>query len=221
MRGIITLTFDDGYESVYTNVVPLLNKHKIPAVFALPLETQSLIRATAQPMKPWPDWLSLRHDGHEVAAHGISHQNLAQLSGEALRHELELPAQTLSATTLVYPGGAYNDAVIIEAKKLYTAARTTQYGWQSIPPLDPLRLKTVDYTRANWSLGKANLRALWAMAANRWLIETYHLVDPDMGGVDTSSPPLHHSVPFAEFKKHIEFIRKLPIAIQTINETIS
>jgi peptidoglycan/xylan/chitin deacetylase (PgdA/CDA1 family) len=220
MRGIITLSFDDGYEAVYEHVVPFLRKYAIPAVFALPLETEAVQHSTQQPMKPWVEWLSLREQGHEIAAHGISHQSLVQLAPEMLRQELTQPAEKLSATTLVYPGGAYNDAVINEAKKLYTAARTTQYGWQTYPPADPWGLKTVDYTKDNWSLIKANLRAVWAALTDSWLIETYHLVYPTLDGVDSPKSLLHHSVPFEEFSRHIEFIRQLPVTIQTINETI-
>ena len=214
MRGLITLTFDDGYEAVFNHVVPLLNAYKIPAVFALPLESEALARASDEPVKPWQEWLPLRELGHEIAAHSVSHQALTGLSDEHVRHELELPAQQLGATTLVYPGGAYNEAVIKEAKKIYTAARTTQYGWQSYPPPDPWRLQTVDYTKDNWSLLKANLRVLAAVAANRWLIETYHVVD-------ISPSTMHHSVPLTEFRRHLEFIQTLPLAIKTINEVIS
>jgi peptidoglycan/xylan/chitin deacetylase (PgdA/CDA1 family) len=214
MRGVITFTFDDGYEAVYANVVPFLNQHGLHAVFALPLQTDALIQSTGEALKPWTEWLTVREQGHEIAAHGISHVDLRQLSAAALEQELKLPQEKLAATTLVYPGGAHNETVVARARNYYTAARTTQYGFESNPPQNPHALVTVDYTQANWSVAKANLRALWAAMTNRWLIETYHLVDKKPSS-------LHHSVLFDEFKQHITFIRRLPLAIKTINEVIS
>jgi len=195
-------------------VVPLLNKYRMPGVFAVPLEAGALVHATGQPIKPWEEWVSLRHHGHEIAAHGVSHQDLTTLAPAELREELTRPQATLQAATLVYPGGAYTEAVAAEAKKYYTAARTVRHGFETLPPADPWQLKTVDYTQRNWSLAKANLRALWALATNGWLIETYHLVD-------IAPSTLHHSVSFAEFRRHLEFIHRLPIAISTINAVIS
>lgn len=213
MRGVLTFVFDDGYEAVWQHVVPLLNQLKIPAVFALPINTQALAQTVPEPLTPWAAWLPLQRQGHEIAAHTVSHVDIRTLSGEALDQELRIPRERLKATTFVYPGGAYNESVINQVKKQYTAARTTNYGFESIPPSNPWLLKNVDYTKSNFSVFKANARALWAWTANRWLIETYHLVDK-------KPSTMHHSVLFDDFKNHVEFIRKLPIAVQTIHETV-
>jgi len=221
MRGVITFVFDDGYDCVFQHVVPLLNELSIPAVFALPLNPTKLASPTTPPLKPWTEWLSIRSHGHEIAAHGITHQDMRTLAPAALSEELEKSHTTLSASTLVYPGGAYNENVIQKAQQHYTAARTTRYGFETIPPRNPWELKTVDYTKDNFALLKANARAIWACLANAWLIEAYHGIYPAGGGVDTIAAAVHHSVRFEEFKKHVLFVKKLPVAIKTIHETIS
>lgn len=213
MRGVITLVFDDGYQAVYEHVLPLLDELHMPAVFALPLNTAALAATVSEPLRPWQEWLSVQNKGHEIAAHGIIHIDLRQLPPAELAKELKIPRDTLSATTLVYPGGAVNNSVAVAAKKYYRAARTTMYGFATIPPADPMLLKTVDYTRDNFSVFKANTRALWAALTGRWLIETYHVVDKKISN-------MHHSVHFDDLKKHLEFICRLPINVKTINETI-
>ncbi len=213
MRGVITLVFDDGYEAVYQHVLPLLNELHLPAVFALPLDTAAFQFKTTEPVRPWQNWLSIQKAGHEIAAHGTTHTDLRQLTPAVLEQELKQPHYTLQASTLVYPGGALNETVREQTKKHYEAARTTQYGFEKLPPHDPWTLKTVDYTKDNFSLIRANARVLWAWLTNSWLVETYHLVDKKPSN-------MHHSVHFTDFERHLRFIQKVSIPVKTINETI-
>lgn len=213
MRGVITLVFDDGYDCVFRHVVPLLEQHHVRAVFALPLKTDRLVKKNAPSLRPWQNWLEVRTAGHEIAAHSLSHRDLTLLPADALAEELRQPKEALAATTLIYPGGAQSENVVKQANKFYAAARTTTYGFENLPPADPWRLKTVDYTKANFSLWKANMRVVWAYATNRWLIETYHVVD-------IKESMMHHSVRLAQFKKHLEFIKRLPIAVKTIADIL-
>lgn len=220
MRGLLTMVFDDGYEAVYQHVVPLLNSAHLPGVFALPLDTATFQKTVTEPVREWSQWLHVKEQGHELAAHSVSHSDLRLLTNDQLEDELSKPQAALRATTLIYPGGAVNDDVEQAAQKYYTAARTTAYGFEKIPPPNPWRLKTVDYTKSNYSVGKANTRVLWAALTNSWLIETYHLVDPAIGGVDKKTSNMHHSVLLTDFTRHIKFIQKLAIPVKTINEVI-
>lgn len=208
-RGAISLVFDDGYEVVYQHVLPLLNRWQIPAVFAVPLDHEAVWRTEGRPTVPWEQWQSVRDAGHELAAHGISHRSFTGLDQATLREELAVPARTLPATTLVYPGGGINAAVKQAAGTYYQAARSTIYGIESLPPRDALALRTVNYTRNNFSLARANWRALWACTTNQWLIETYHLVD------DSENARVH-SVGLTAFRHHLAFIRRLPVRFVTI-----
>ena len=170
-RGTITLVFDDGYQAVYDDVVPLLEGAQLPGVFAIPL-TAPAGKATP-PTASAAAWRPLADRGHELAAHSVSHTDLTQLADHELDRELREPAETLGATTLVYPGGAFDDRVVRTAKRYYEAARTTTWGFETVPPHDSMRLKTVNYSKRNWSLLKANARVLWAWLTGAWLIETF------------------------------------------------
>ncbi len=212
-RGTISLVFDDGYEVIYRHVVPILNKLKIPATFAVPLDHEAVQRTEDRPCAPWETWQGLQQQGHELAAHGVTHQSFKILDPVTLDEELRLPAQTLHASTLVYPGGGYTPEIKKVAKAYYQAARTTEPGFETLPPHDPLALKTINYTRNNFSATKANARALWAYATNRWLIETYHLVDDaELSRV--------HAVGLTEFAKHLRFIARLPVRKVTIRQAL-
>lgn len=203
MRGLVTLVFDDGYEAIFQHVVPLLNQLKMPGVFAIPLNAPY----------PWQRWLTIRERGHEIAGHSMTHRDFTTLTPEELERELLEPAQQLGAKTLVYPGGAHNDEVIRAARNYYTAARTVRRGFESLPPSDPFRLKTINWSKRNFSLTKANLFVFWAWLSNTWLIETYHQIDDHQRD-------MLHTVSMRDFSEHVKFIKRLPIAVKTIYDVI-
>lgn len=210
MPATLTLVFDDGYQHIFDTVLPELNRRHLSGVFAVPLDGKAVAASEHLPTTPWESWLLHAH-GHEIAAHSSSHRDLTTLSDDELIRELAEPATKLGATTLIYPGGAYDARVIAAARQHYTAARTVRYGFATIPPHDWYQLQTVNYTRSNWSLLRANARVLWAILTNRWLIETYHIVS------DTITDG-QHSVSLSDFKRHLDFIARVPIAVKTIKQ---
>lgn len=213
-RGVITLVFDDGYERVHQNVVPLLDRYHLPAVFALTLNAPKLARNKAfRKLRPWQQWLHLRNRGHEIAAHSITHPDLTQISDAQLDQELRQPVSMLQATTLVYPGGAFNDRVVQQASRYYTAGRTIARGFETLPPQDVMRLKSKNYSRNNFTVARANLLALWAWLTNSWLIETYHMIDDD-------DQQMVHTVKTKEFARHLAFVNRLPVTVKTIQQVI-
>ncbi|OGY37027.1 MAG: hypothetical protein A3E36_00345 [Candidatus Andersenbacteria bacterium RIFCSPHIGHO2_12_FULL_45_11b] len=214
MRGILTLVFDDGYKDVYDAVIPLLKKYRIRAVFAVPLSPMNT-RIENEVVESVDHWQkTAEQEGHELAAHGITHHNLTTLSHTQLIEELAVPVKQLSAQTLVYPGGAYNDNVLTEAKKLYRAARTVKFGLESIPPLKPFELKTINYTKKNFSLARANLYALVAYLQNKWCIETFHMIR-------NRHSAMKHAVSLDDLEAHLDFIASIPISTLPIRNVIN
>ena len=212
-RGAITLVFDDGYRDVLEQVVPLLDKYNISGVFAIPLSpAQGMI--SGEKIAPLQDWknIATKH-GHELAGHGVTHRNLAQLSAEDMNKEVRESKEQLHATTIIYPGGAYTDEVLDTAKKYFTAGRTVGFGLETLPPERPFELKTINYTKNNFSLARANTYALIAWMRDRWLIETFHMVR-------SKHSNMKHFVYLDDLEAHLDFITSLPIQIATIADTI-
>lgn len=214
MRGVVTFVFDDGYTSVFKNAVPLLEKHHFPGVFAVTLDPAKLEQARkGRPVTAWQEWLRLRGRGHEIASHTIHHPNLTKLSDAELRQQLIESQQQLGAVTLVYPGGAVDDRVVTATKRYYKAARSIRRGFEALPPTDPWRLRTFNFSRNNFRVWKANMWVFWAWLTKAWLIETYHVVD------DHEWEKIH-TVRTADLARHLAFIAKLPIQVKTIKTVI-
>lgn len=219
-RGIVTLVFDDGYRAVFERVLPLLRRHGIRAVFAVPVDTALLERTEDAPVAPLAEWKRVCvADGHELAAHGVTHAALPTLSDADLSHELTAAREATDASTLVYPGGAHDSRVVNAARLLFHAARTVHPGFEQLPPQDPLTLHSFVSTRENFATWRWNLRALWAWLTNRWLIETHHNVAFGNGAWSTGHRK-RHTIPLEALERHLRFLRWLPIRIATIRDVL-
>jgi len=213
-RGTISLVFDDGYQCVYENAVPLLDRYNIPGVFAIPLETSALEKKEQRKIRQWNKWLHLATRGHEIASHSITHRSFMELNSADLDKELKVPAEKLSASTLVYPGGACNKHISRRAARYYSAARTVRKGYERIPPQDPMELHCFNWSRQNWSLVKANALVFWAYLNNYWIIETFHMIDDD-------EKDILHTIKTSALSHHLSFISRLPIRKATISSVIN
>jgi peptidoglycan/xylan/chitin deacetylase (PgdA/CDA1 family) len=143
-RRPVVLTFDDGYDSVYRNVVPVLKRLHWPGVLYLALgNTRN------------PDGVSrtqvtrmIHDDGWELGSHTINHLDLTTLGPAQLREE------TAGARDLIrrwfhrtpkdfcYPAGRYNARVIRALRRAgYLSSTTTDPGLAV--PSQPYTLKRI------------------------------------------------------------------------------
>lgn len=114
----ILLTFDDGYESWVTKVLPELQKRNLKGLFfvssglldaaAAGQSDQFMIERLLRNPKPpltWPGLSVLHEAGQSVGGHTVGHKNLAQLDGETIKNEIEADKQQLED----YLGVTLND----------------------------------------------------------------------------------------------------------------
>lgn len=127
---VVILNFDDGYDNTYTAAYPILKKYGLTAtVYVISgfIGTPGyLTEAQIQ---------ELAKAGWEIGSHTITHPDLAHITTEQVKIELTESKKTLAkitgqeVTTLCYPAGKYDTAVIKIAKEVgYVFARTTEPG---------------------------------------------------------------------------------------------
>jgi peptidoglycan/xylan/chitin deacetylase (PgdA/CDA1 family) len=143
-RRPVVLSFDDGYGSVYRNVVPLLKRLHWPGVLYLALgntrNPDGVTRAQVERM--------VAEDGWELGSHTINHLDLTTLGPAQLREE------TAGARDLIrrwfhqtprdfcYPAGRFNAAAIKAVRRAgYLSATTTQPGLGT--PDKPYEIKRI------------------------------------------------------------------------------
>ncbi|MBD3300432.1 MAG: polysaccharide deacetylase family protein [Candidatus Moranbacteria bacterium] len=129
-KKAIILTFDDGYIDHYQNAFRILKKHNMKGVFFI----VSNMADNDPNYATWEQIKEMSENGQEIASHTVSHLDLATLSDEKIKYELETSKKTIEdkidkpVISLCYPAGKYNDRVIKVAKENYLFARTTEPG---------------------------------------------------------------------------------------------
>lgn len=124
LRGAITVTFDDGWRSVYENAWPVLQALNIPANVAVYTD------AVGFPAYMTEAHLDELHDaGWAMVAHTVTHDSLPNLSAGELDFELRAGQEWLLArgyrgsNIFVAPYHEFEDREKTAAAAYYTAAR--------------------------------------------------------------------------------------------------
>lgn len=177
-KGLVSVTFDDGWESVSSNAVALLDKYHIRT-------TQYIISDVAANNVPeymnYDTIMHLKKAGHEIGSHSLTHCNqttldTASIKNNALASKQELEQQHLGPiTSFAYPLGQYNETTQTIFSKQYSFIRTSDYGFNdryfdetnvhSVGILD----KTTDTEFKAW--------LDFAKTHHQWVVFVYHRVN--------------------------------------------
>ena len=138
----LVLTFDNGYDSQYTNALPVLKQLGWVAdeniqLSGLPPSEGGLTTTQVK---------GLIAAGWELDTQGISHADLITLDSAQLRYQIATARQILRSRYGVpvewfcYPSGHYNSTVIDAVRAAgFVGSTTVEPGWAS-PRSDPYRL---------------------------------------------------------------------------------
>jgi peptidoglycan/xylan/chitin deacetylase (PgdA/CDA1 family) len=138
----VIITFDDGYEDVFTNGYPVLKSYNFKAnAFIITSYIGNKVYITADQIK------EMSSSGvFEIGSHTVTHPYLPKLSNEKLDEEFKNSQSTLQSllnkkvTTLAYPMGGNNESTHNIARKYYDYAVTTKSGYNYTGKLDNIAL---------------------------------------------------------------------------------
>ncbi len=138
----IVISFDNGYNSQYTQALPVLRRMGWVADENLQLTGLPPSQGGLGPSQI----RGLLAAGWELDTQGISHADLITLDAEQLRYQVAVARQTLQQRYHVpvnwfcYPSGHYNPTVVAAVKAAgFTGSTTVVPGWTH-PGDDPYRL---------------------------------------------------------------------------------
>jgi peptidoglycan/xylan/chitin deacetylase (PgdA/CDA1 family) len=97
----VLITFDDAYRDNLLNAVPVLRKHRYPAVLFVPIgyldgtrplphDEHLASRGLVNPTLGWEELAALEFGGIRVESHGIGHRPLADLEVDEAAREIAL-----------------------------------------------------------------------------------------------------------------------------------
>lgn len=130
-KGIVSLTFDDGWAEIYQNAIPMLNQAGMKSTQYI----NSKPLGSGKQYMTVQDVVNMDMAGHEIASHGIDHKRFTQMTEKEMNYQFTKSRTDLismgvkSVTTFAYPWGVYNDQTVSASRKnKYMAARTTDFG---------------------------------------------------------------------------------------------
>ena len=184
MRGVFTITFDDGSRSQLELGYPVLASHGVPAVLFFitglagrPFEGERLLELG--------DLRTLEAAGWEIGSHTVSHPHLARhgetrLPRDRLDAELResrrwLRSHGFEGRSFAYPYGRFNEEVERAAASVYRYVRTTADGLN--PPCGSSP-RLGSYNLCGRKLERFKRAADEAAATGAWLIGVVHHVAP-------------------------------------------
>ena len=97
----ILITFDDAYESLLENAVPVLKRFSAPAVVFAPTQfigETNLFDHGVEPLERIADWKilgAMEDSGVSVESHGYSHRGFSALSQDEIEQELDFSRQAI------------------------------------------------------------------------------------------------------------------------------
>nr|WP_254703256.1 polysaccharide deacetylase family protein [Pseudarthrobacter sp. C4D7] len=184
---MVSITFDDGWQSVYDRALPLLAKHGFRStqyVNASSIETPDFITGA--------EVQQLHQAGHEIAAHAYQHVDLTSVGADRLDEELRrsedaLAAAGLPTDDLAPPYGRTDAQVDWYAAQYFKIMRGTDDGINTRQNINPHDLKVLYVTDATTTETLKEALAETARS-NGWLILVYHqIAAPDSSGTQKNT----------------------------------
>jgi len=193
-KPLVTITFDDGWESVYTNALPILQKNGFCTtqyVIAGTLDNQ-LYMSKAQIS-------AMQKSCTDIGSHTLTHKDLTTLTDEQLEKELADSQQILTkdfvkTVDFTSPLGSYNTHTLQMIKKYYRSHKNAEGD----PAANDLQSINVGETFDPYNIQSYSVRQTTtiqdiqkliddAVKYNGWLVLTYHQID-DSGTLYSVSP---------------------------------
>lgn len=138
----VALTFDDGYQNVYTEAFPVLQAYGFTATVFLIVDycggfndwPGHVSPVGRLPLMSWAEAQEMQQHGIELGAHTCTHPHLTALPHEQVQAEMQRSKQAIedhtgaAVRTFAYPYGAYDATVRDLAASLFEGACTTRLG---------------------------------------------------------------------------------------------
>ena len=216
-RGIVTIAFDDGYDSDYTHARPVLDRYHFPATSYV---VGSLVggpgRLSVAQLKNLQDL-----NGWDIASHSYTHSNLTERAGSEIDTDLDLSKQFLVQNGLyrgsehfAYPNGIFDsDELRSLVQKYFKTARTALGPSETLPPSDPHRLRAMMIVNTT-PPAEVSQQVQAAIAGGDWLILVFHkIVDSN---ADDDSEYLK-----SNFEQIVDDIASRGVEVMTVSEVYS
>ena len=217
---LITVTFDDGWETTYTVAAPILMNDGIHS-------TQYLVTSLLDN----PAYLSssqvkaLKANGQQIACHTVSHPDLTKVSAKEVNYQLRGCKQYFaqkgfgSIQDFAAPYGSTNPEVIKEISQVFRSERNTNGDLSNgVTDADVNVLGNSDAhniigvtVHSNTTVAQLKQAVDYAKAHNGWLVLTYHQAE-EQGS--------KYSLAKDSLQKQLDYLSSTDVRIVTMGQVM-
>lgn len=207
--GVVTVAFDDGWQSFYTKAFPLFQSYQMPT-------TQFIVSDFSDKKMAgymnFDEITKLKQAGNEIGSHSLRHCDQAKMSQREVANDTVQSKNILSKHSLgparifAYPHGSYTASTQQTLEPEYDLIRTSDAGYNDrYFDRTNIRAMSVMSTTTNREFES------WLQYAsdnNVWLVLTYHRVD-ETGEYSSTSK---------QIKDQLELIKKSKLRVMTLTD---
>lgn len=167
---MMTITFDDGWESTYTRAFPTLQAHDLPGNLAVVTDYVDL---GFEGFVNLPQLQEMHAAGWSIVSHTVGHPDLTTLTDEELEVELSVSRAWIEekgfrgSSIFIVPFHSFGDRELAAIREHYSAARIANFDFyfperlEDWPPGDPHTLTAIEAEFAPFTTeaGRAALEA--------------------------------------------------------------
>ncbi len=212
-RGLVSVTFDDGWVSQYTNALPILTELNIPATNyittgCVDVDPACMTQAQIQGLVDRDD---------EIGSHTVTHPHLTKIAESDRNAELANSKASLrqmfgsaAATNFAAPYGDYDHFTVAASRRYYDSQRTTESGFNTKSGFN--RYKLVGQNVLAHTPSEMVRSWIESAKANRyWLILVYHEIGENRLG------EVFH-IDAASFRDQMRSIKDTGLATVTVRQ---
>jgi peptidoglycan/xylan/chitin deacetylase (PgdA/CDA1 family) len=219
-KGMVSLTFDDGWQTNYDTAIPILNAAGFKSTQYI---ITNYIGDTADGYMTLEEIKTIYQQGHDIAAHTRNHLSLTDpttdLQDEINGSRTDLLANFSPVNSIAYPFGRYNATVESVAQSSgFMGGRTVDLGFND-KSTNPYALN-VQIVERGGVCGADNAPATtldqvknWidtASATNTWLILVFHQTDNDNSNCYGDTPQTLQSI--------VNYLKTSNVDVVTVSE---
>jgi len=208
-EGIVSVAFDDGWQSISDKAVPLLDKYHIRT-------TQYIISdVAAHNVSGYMNYATiqkLRKEGHEIGSHTLNHCDQTMLDSPAITRDADKSKQMLESRKLgpvksfAYPLGQYDEKTQAVYEKAYPLVRSSDFGYND-RYFDETNIHSIGILN---STSDKEFRSWldYAKKHKAWVVLVYHKID---------ATPETYSVTGAQFERQLQLIKESGLMVEPIS----
>ena len=210
-RGMVSIAFDDGWRTTYTNGLPVMNQFGYKATYYV---NYSKVGTSGYMTKN--QLKTLASQGNEIGSHAYEHINLPAAEAATVDYEVKQNQQLLSQLlstaikNFADPYGAYNSSVVDTVMHYHQSNRDTSGMLNKKYNFNPRLIHSWGVDK-NTTMTDINNLIKQAKTQNAWLVLVYHDIPTGNGGaVD--------SISVATLKKHLSAIKSSGLPVLTVDK---